>query len=253
MKKILSWNVNGIRAAEKKGLFDFMMKENPDILCLQETKAQLDQLGQDFFPEGYHYQFHSAEKKGYSGTCFYSKEKPLEVGPLEVAEFDREGRSQLIHFDQFTIMNNYFPNSQAAGKRIQYKIEFCEALLEVAAGLVKQGRSVLICGDYNIAHKPIDLANPKQNEGNPGYLPEERDWMEKFLTHGWVDTFRERNKEPDNYTWWSYRTRARERNIGWRIDYHCVNQDFDSKVVESTILADIPGSDHCPVSIKLEV
>lgn len=253
MKRVISWNVNGIRAAEKKGLFTFLKDHDPDVLCLQETKAQEDQLGEDFYPEGYHSCFHSAVKKGYSGTAVYSKEKPLEITPLGVDDFDNEGRTQVIHFDSYSVINNYFPNSQAEGKRLGYKLEFCAALFESVQNMSKDGRKVLICGDYNIAHKPIDLANPKQNEKNPGYLPEEREWMEMFLSTGWVDTFRVRHPEPDQYTWWSYRIKARDRNVGWRIDYHCVNELFDPLVKESLILSDVLGSDHCPVEIHLDL
>jgi len=252
MKQIISWNVNGLRAAEKKGFFSFLKERDPDLLCIQETKAQIDQLGEDFFPEGYHYGFQSAEKKGYSGTAFYSKEKPLDVEILGEKDFDIEGRTQIIHFENVSVMNNYFPNSQSAGARLDYKLAFCDALLEKAESLRNQGRNIIICGDYNIAHRPIDLANPKQNENNPGYLPEEREWMSKFLEAGWVDTFRTRHEEPEQYTWWSYRTRARERNIGWRIDYHCVNPELDSLVEDSIILPSILGSDHCPVEILLK-
>lgn len=253
MKRILSWNVNGIRAAEKKGLFGYLKEENPDVLCIQETKAQIDQLSQDFFPEEYSFSFQSAQRKGYSGTAFYAKEKPLDVEILGEKDFDIEGRTQIIHFDKYSILNNYFPNSQAEGARIDYKIAFCDALLEKAQDLVNKGRNVLICGDYNIAHKPIDLANPKQNEKNPGFLPEERAWMDKFTSLGWVDTFRALHPEPEQYTWWSYRMKARERNIGWRIDYHCVNEDFNDKVVESRICPQVMGSDHCPVEIHLDI
>jgi exodeoxyribonuclease-3 len=228
----------------------FLKDQNPHVFCIQETKAQIDQLSQDFFPEDYHAFFQSAERKGYSGTAVYCKEKPLEVEILGAADFDIEGRTQVLHFEDFSLMNNYFPNSQAEGKRINYKVEFCDALLERAEKLVQQGRNVIICGDYNIAHKPIDLANPKQNEKNPGYLPEERQWMEKFLSSGWVDTFRVRHPEPDQYTWWSYRMKARDRNVGWRIDYHCVNQAFDGQIKESVILPEVLGSDHCPVKIS---
>lgn len=253
MKRVISWNVNGIRAAEKKGLFDFLKETGPDVLCLQETKAQEDQLGQNFYPEGYHSFFHSAVRKGYSGTAVYSREKPQDVTPLGVEDFDNEGRTLAVHYDTFSVINNYFPNSQAEGARLGYKLEFCSALFEYVQDLSKNGRRVLICGDYNIAHKPIDLANPKQNEKNPGYLPEERDWMEMFLNSGWVDTFRTRHPEPDQYTWWSYRIKARERNVGWRIDYHCVNESFDPLVKESKILSEVMGSDHCPVDILLDI
>ena len=191
MKKIISWNVNGIRAAESKGLFKWMKSENPDILCLQETKAYPEVLTKKFIePDGYFSYFASAEKKGYSGVVIYTKVEPLSVQYLGVEEFDIEGRYIELEFKDFIIINTYFPNSQAEGKRLDYKLRFNNAILERMNGLRAIGKKVMICGDFNVAHKEIDLANPKTNTKNPGFLPEEREWMDKFLGEGYIDIFR---------------------------------------------------------------
>ncbi len=251
--KIYSWNVNGIRAIEKKGFFPWLEKLSPDIMCLQEIKAQPEQLNETFhqFP-GYYVYWMSAKRKGYSGTAVYTRTKPDQIDTLGLPEFDDEGRTQILHFHRFTLINAYFPNSQPEGARLSYKLEFCAAVLERMNALVKDGHNCIICGDFNIAHKPIDLARPKQNEGNPGYLPEERAWMSTFLDTGYRDTFREFTPGPDHYTWWSYRSRAREKNIGWRLDYFCVNGGFPLPIDASVILPDVMGSDHCPVMIDIK-
>ncbi len=245
---ITSWNVNGIRAAEKKGFLDFLAKNNSDILCVQETKADPSQLSESLLaPPGYYSYWSSAEKKGYSGTAIYSK-KELHTQTMGIPEFDSEGR--VIYSDIRTayLLNAYFPNSQHEGKRLPYKLDFCNAILKLCNKLRKK-KEVILCGDYNIAHKEIDLARPKENETSPGFLPEERAWMDTFLDAGYVDNFRTLHPEPENYTWWSYRTKARERNMGWRIDYFCTSPAIAKQVQASTINADIYGSDHCPVSI----
>ncbi len=253
MKKLVSWNVNGIRAAEGKGLFDWMQSFSPDILCLQETKAQEEQLAEHFLDQnGYHAYFISAEKKGYSGVALYSKTEPLSVTPLGIPEYDGEGRVMKAEFEDFTLFNCYFPNSQSEGKRLDYKLGFNNSLKAEADKLVAEGKNILICGDFNVAHKPIDLARPKSNEKNPGYLPEERAWMDEFTENGWTDSFRVFHKEPDQYSWWSYRMNARAKNIGWRLDYWCVNDSFIEKVQDSLIHQDVMGSDHCPVELILK-
>ena len=252
MKTILSWNVNGIRAIQKKGLVEWLRREAPDILCLQEIKATPEQLNADLLdPEGYTAIWKPAEKKGYSGVAAYVRQEPLSVEALGDAAFDVEGRTLLLEYPDVTIVNCYFPNSQAEGARLGYKIAFCDAVLERCRELVGRGRNIVLCGDYNIAHKPIDLARPKANEKNPGFLPEERAWMDRFIGAGFVDTFRMFCSAGEQYTWWSYRLRARPRNIGWRIDYHCVNETLRSNVAEASILADVMGSDHCPVKLVL--
>ncbi len=257
MKSVISWNVNGIRAAEKKDFLGWLNTENPDVLCIQETKACKEQLSDALLAPNlahgkYYTYWASAEKKGYSGTAIYTKEKPLNVRTMGVKEFDCEGRVIVADYDDFSVISAYFPNSQAEGKRLGYKLEFCDAMLEFCNSLRKENRNFILSGDYNIAHKEIDLANPKGNEKNPGFLPEERTWMDKFTSEPFVDTFRHFCKDPEHYTWWSYRTRARDRNIGWRIDYHCVNEEFMPKIQSSTILSDVMGSDHCPIKIITE-
>jgi exodeoxyribonuclease-3 len=195
-----------------------------------------------------------AKKKGYSGVAIYSKIEPLEVRFLGKGEFDDEGRVLIAEFDAFTLIATYFPNSQDAGKRLDYKLAFCDAILRLCNSLVKKGRHFLLCGDYNVAHTPIDIARPKANEKNAGYLPEERAWMDKFTAAGHVDTFRHFHPgEPNHYTWWSYWGTARERNVGWRIDYHCVDRDFLPQVKSSIIRPEVTGSDHCPVEIELDL
>jgi exodeoxyribonuclease-3 len=258
--RILSWNVNGIRAVEKRGLIPWIRDESPDVLCLQETKARPDQLVPDLIrPQDNRGKFYtsywaSAKKAGYSGVAIYSKTQPLEVKPLGTAEFDDEGRVLQAEFKDFTLINAYFPNSQDAGARLGYKLDFCDTVLKLCNTLVSRGRHLVLCGDYNIAHTPIDLARPKENEGNAGYLPEERAWMDTFTGAGYVDTFRHFHAgEGGHYSWWSYRMNARERNVGWRIDYHCVNQAFMPRIKSSMIRPDVTGSDHCPVQLELKL
>lgn len=252
MKKLITWNVNGIRAAEKKGLYKWMREEDPDILCIQETKAQPDVLTKKFIePEGYYSYFASAERKGYSGVVTYTKEKPLAVRFMGIEEFDSEGRYIETEFEEFILINCYFPNSQTEGKRLDYKIRFCDALQEKMEALRSEGKRLILCGDYNVAHKEIDLANPKTNTKNPGFLPEERAWMDRFIEAGFIDVFRFFEPGPGYYTWWSYRTKARERNIGWRIDYFAITEDLLDDIKNCEIMADVMGSDHCPVLLEL--
>lgn len=253
MMVVISWNVNGIRAVLKNGFMEWLLREQPDILCLQETRALPGDLSEDLLcPDGYVSLWHPAKKRGYSGTAVYTKRLPRATGVLGIKEFDDEGRLQVLEYPELTILNGYWPNSQAERARLPYKLAFCDAVLELAKKLAKKKKNVLVCGDFNIAHTEIDLANPKENENSAGYYIEEREAMTKFLKGGFVDTFRHFVKEPGHYTWWSYRTRARERNIGWRIDYHCVNKAFLPHVRRSWILSDVMGSDHCPVGIELE-
>jgi exodeoxyribonuclease-3 len=250
--KIISWNVNGVRAAEKKGLMDFLASSNADIFCIQETKAHLDQLGSEIYaPNGYESWWHSAEKRGYSGTAIWARRKPDSIETLGVEEFDAEGRMQVAVFGDVAVLNGYFPNSQAEGARLDYKLRFNAAMKDRADEFAKKGKTVVITGDFNVSHKPIDLARPKDNENTPGYLPEERAWMDSFISGGWTDTFRMFETGPNHYTWWSYRMNARARNIGWRLDYFCVNNSAADRVKSSTILAEITGSDHCPVALEL--
>lgn len=255
-----SWNVNGIRAAAKKGFLDWIRAEDADIVCLQETKARKEQLElplqeiRDAKENLYNCFYASAKRPGYSGTALFTRQEPRSVTLLGIPEFDDEGRYIEADFGTFAVASAYFPNSQEGGARLDYKLRFCEAVLEHARELSSRGKKLLISGDYNIAHTPIDLYHPKENEGNPGYLPEERDFMTKFLSSGFADVFRRFHEgEPGHYTWWSYRTRAREKDIGWRLDYHCVNEAFFGNVRETSIQKMVLGSDHCPIQVILEL
>ncbi len=252
--RIISWNVNGIRACEKKGFLDFLYEQQPDFLCVQETKAQSEQLSAALLePEGYTTYWQSAERKGYSGTAIFAKTPPLSVGVLGVEAFDVEGRVQVADLGDFVLVNAYYPNSQPERARIDYKVAFCDAMQAFCEQLVKEGRHVLVVGDYNIAHTEIDLARPKANENSAGYYIEERQALTRFLEAGYADTFRLFNSEPEHYTWWSYRARARERNVGWRIDVACVNNEFIPQVKAAGILPEVLGSDHCPITVDLKL
>jgi exodeoxyribonuclease-3 len=258
--RLFSWNVNGIRSCAGKGLFEWLAKESPDVLCLQETKAEPAQLPKEFLAPSdgsggsYHCYWASAKRRGYSGVAILSKLEPKSVSFLGVKEFDDEGRALVADFGGFVLVSAYFPNSQEGGARLSYKLGFCESVLALCGSLVAAKRRVVVCGDWNIAHEPIDLANPKANEGNPGYLPEERAWMDKYLAAGYVDAFRSLHPEPNRYTWWTYRVKdARERNVGWRLDYHCVDAGSMPAVAGAAIHPAVLGSDHCPVSLDLNL
>lgn len=253
--QLISWNVNGIRSAYRKGFMEWFKKQNPDIFCVQETKAQMDVLPHDLLNiQGYHSVFSSAEKKGYSGVALYSKCKPVQISTgLGISRFDHEGRTIVADFGQFVLFNIYFPNGQKNDERLKYKMDFYDAFLSVVDALDKEGRNIIVCGDVNTAHREIDLAHPKENETTSGFLPSEREWIDKFLSHGWIDTFRMFHPEPENYTWWSMRTRARERNIGWRIDYFYVNERFQKNVKDAFILPEVEGSDHCPIGLDISL
>ncbi len=248
---LISWNVNGIRASVKKGFIDFVKDSKADIIAVQETKAQPEQLSEEIINiPGYTSYWFSAKRKGYSGVGIFSKLKPISIiNGINKKEFDDEGRALTLEYETFYFVNCYFPNSQHELLRLDYKLRFNEAILKYCRKLSRK-KSVIICGDFNVAHKAIDLKNPKSNEQNPGYSLPERNSMDKFIDSGFIDTFRMFNKGPDNYTWWSYRFNARERNIGWRIDYFCVDKKSESRVVNAEILPDITGSDHCPVSLE---
>jgi len=257
--RIVSWNVNGIRAIEKRGFVDWIVKESPDVLCLNETKAEPGQLSEELLNppvkgKPYSAFWASSKKKGYSGVGIYTKEKPDDVHFLGKPEFDDEGRVLIAEYKKFSLIAAYFPNSQDERRRLDYKLAFNDAMLKLCNSIVKKGRHFLLCGDYNVAHTPIDIARPKSNENSAGYLPEERAWMDKFTAAGHVDTFRYFHPgEPNHYTWWSYMGSARAKNVGWRIDYHCVDKDFMSCVKSSIIRAEVEGSDHCPVEIRLQL
>ena len=252
--RIISWNVNGIRAAHKKGFLEWLDQESPDIMCVQETKASVDQLP-DALKEtpGYTSYFVSAEKKGYSGVAVFTKAKPEQVTSSFPAEsFSKEGRVLAVDYGEFVLLNVYFPNGKSSAERLQYKMDFYDDFLDYADGIKNSGKHVVICGDVNTAHKEIDLARSKANEGTSGFLPIERAWIDKLLEHGYVDTLRLFNQEPDQYTYWDMITRARDRNVGWRIDYFFVNEGFVPRLKTGFILADVMGSDHCPIGIEID-
>tara|TARA_Y100000590_G_scaffold235739_1_gene265488 strand:- start:515 stop:1288 length:774 start_codon:yes stop_codon:yes gene_type:complete len=252
--KLYSWNVNGIRAAERKGFLDWLDQIQPDILCLQETKARVDQLGSSLIKDhGYHTYWHSAQKAGYSGVATFCKEEPYFIQEgLGIDRFDSEGRVLITEHENFLLYNIYFPNGQKDDTRLNYKLDFYDELLPIVNDQVENGNNVIITGDWNTAHHPIDLARPKENEKTSGFMPIERQRIDTYVSHGWVDTFRHFHSDSDRYTWWTYRFGARERNIGWRIDYFFVNEILVEQLDNADIHPDIMGSDHCPVSLTLK-
>jgi exodeoxyribonuclease-3 len=252
--RICSWNVNGLRAILKKGFVEWLKEENPDILCIQESKLQENQLDDSTKNiEGYYSYFSFAEKKGYSGVATYTKEKPISVKHgIGIDKFDNEGRILITEFEKFTLFNIYFPNGQMNEERLHYKMDFYDALLDYCNSLVREGKKLVICGDYNTAHKEIDIKNAKANEKTSGFLPMERAWMDRFIENGYTDSYRYINPEKVEYTWWSYMFKARERNVGWRIDYHFISNNLLPNVKDAKILTEVLGSDHCPVLLELE-
>ncbi|MDR1997496.1 MAG: exodeoxyribonuclease III [Candidatus Margulisbacteria bacterium] len=253
--RLLSWNVNGIRAAQKKGFLDWFAGEQPDMLCLQETKACPAQLDDALLNvPGYTAYWSSAEKKGYSGTVIYTKEKPRSVKyGFDLPCFDSEGRTVIAEYADFTLLNIYFPNGKKNQERLDYKMDFYAATLEYCQKRQKAGQQLIICGDVNTAHQAIDLAHPKENEHTSGFLKIEREWIDRLLAAGFCDTLREKHPgQPELYTWWDYKTLARERNVGWRIDYFFITDGLKAKLKDAFILPDVTGSDHCPLGIELE-
>lgn len=264
--KIISWNVNGIRSllgqnpskkfdkiSNENKLFEFINQEKPDILCIQETKAEPEQIREDLrFPDGYFGYFNSSKaKKGYSGVVTYSKlQAQSVVTVIGIEKFDIEGRIVETDFGEFILINVYFPNGTSGMHRVDYKLEFYDALFNYLEKYRKNGKNIIVCGDYNTAHHEIDLARPKENIDVSGFMPIEREKLDWIVSLGYVDTFREFNHEGSNYTWWSNRARARENNVGWRIDYHFVNGDIKNKVKNSYHLPEVEGSDHCPIVIE---
>ena len=252
--KILSWNVNGVRAVQKKGFLDWLQVESPDILGLQETKAHPEQL--DIFllnPPGYHTYWSRPEKKGYSGVAILSKEKPKNVSfGYEGARFDSEGRVVRADYDDFTFLSIYFPNGKAREERLQYKLDFYAETMTYIKKLKKKQPRIIISGDYNTAHKEIDLARPKENADVSGFLPIERAWLDDWVNAGHVDIFRKFNQESNQYTWWDMKSFARERNVGWRIDYHFVTEALADDVKSAWNMTEKTGSDHCPIAIELK-
>lgn len=251
--KLVSWNVNGIRATQKKGLMFWLEKELPDIACFQETKAMKEQLDDELInPPGYKTYWHSAQKKGYSGVATFSQVEPLAVqAGFGIEKFDNEGRVLMTDHGDFVLFNIYFPNGKRDEERLFYKMSFYKEILKYWEKLRKQGRKIVICGDVNTAHKEIDLARPKENRFVSGFLEEECAWIDQLIELGYIDTFREFNKEPGNYSWWDMVTRARDRNVGWRIDYFFISPDLKKNLKSAFIQNKVYGSDHCPVGIEL--
>ncbi|MFZ9595392.1 MAG: exodeoxyribonuclease III [Bdellovibrionia bacterium] len=250
--KLLSWNVNGIRAAQKSGLLSWMEAQDPDVLCIQEAKAFPEQLDEVLLhPPGYHSYWNPAQKPGYSGVALYSKKEPLGLTlGLGHPEIDAEGRVMTADYGSFVLMNAYFPNSQRDHARLGFKLLFCQEMLQACERLRSQGKTVIICGDFNIAHKEIDLKNPRANQNQAGFLPEERAWMDQFVGRGYVDAFRKFVSAPDHYTWWSYRPGVRDKNIGWRLDYFFINPESQDRLSHAFHQPQVRGSDHCPVGFQ---
>lgn len=250
--RIVSWNVNGIRAVERKGSLEWLREEQPDVVCLQETKAHPEQLSQNLLePPGYHTYWHSAERKGYSGVATFSREPVVTRSGLGVPEFDVEGRVLMSEHPGFLLLNVYVPQGGSGPERLDFKLRFYAALLENCDALHAAGRQLVLCGDLNTAHQEIDLAHPQDNEDVSGFMPVERAWIDRYLAHGLVDAFRAFHPEPEQYTWWSYITRARSRNMGWRLDYFVVSEGLMPRVRDCSIRAEVMGSDHCPVVLDL--
>jgi exodeoxyribonuclease-3 len=239
---------------QKKGFLEWLAREKPDILGVQETKAKPEQL--DMFlmhPEGYDTYWNSAVRPGYSGVALFTKEKPVSVtNGFGVKRFDEEGRVIAAEYPDFIFINIYFPNGKSGDERLKYKMDFYDETLRLVRKLKKKQKNIIVCGDYNTAHKEIDLARPKENENTSGFLPIERAWLDKWVADGQVDIFREFQKEPGHYSWWDMKTGARDRNVGWRIDYHFVTEALVPRVKSATILRDVVGSDHAPVEIQLK-
>ncbi|HHY13634.1 MAG TPA: exodeoxyribonuclease III [Thermoanaerobacterales bacterium] len=250
--KMISWNVNGLRACVRKGFMDYFNELEADIFCLQEIKLQEGQIELDL--EGYYQYWNYAIKKGYSGTAIFTKYKPLKISQgIGIEEHDQEGRVITLEFDDFYLVNVYTPNSQRGLKRLEYRMNWENDFQDYLVRL-NEHKPIILCGDLNVAHKEIDLENPESNRRNPGFTDEERDKMTELLELGFVDSFR--HLYPDKkraYTWWSYITRARERNVGWRIDYFVVSEKIKGRIEDAIIYSDILGSDHCPVGLKIKL
>lgn len=250
---IISWNVNGIRAARRKGFLEWLQKAKPDILGIQETKVLVEQLDDELLhPKGFETFWSSANKKGYSGTAVFVRTSPLmSVTNFEQDWLDEEGRVIMLEYPGFIFFNVYFPNSGMGPHRLEYKLDFYDKLIKYAESFRKKGKSIIIAGDYNTAHHEIDLARPKANIDRPGFMEVERKKLDKLESLGYIDTFRMFNREPNQYSYWDMRFHARDRNVGWRIDYLWISEDLKSKVKDAFIWQEVMGSDHCPVGIKV--
>jgi exodeoxyribonuclease-3 len=252
--KITTWNINGIRAAMGKNILDWVSSYQPDVLCLQEIKAKEDQIEIDAIKAiGYEAIFNPAERPGYSGTATLFKQNPPKIiKGLGKDIFDDEGRVIRSLFPDFELFNIYFPNGGRDNNRVPYKLDFYAYLLEMCDQMQKDGKEIIITGDFNTAHNEIDLKNPKANEKNTGFLPEERVWIDRYLEHGFIDAYRSLYPEVEGYTWWTYRFSAREKNVGWRLDYFLVTKGIMERTRDVVIHSEVMGSDHCPVTIILE-
>lgn len=253
--KIVSYNVNGIRAALKKGLAEWVQESNADIIGLQEVKSTKTQFDTSIFKDmGYELYWHPAVKLGYSGVAILSKIKPKSiVYGMDYKIYDDEGRIIRADFDNFSFISAYFPSGTTGDIRQTFKYQFLDDIYGYTQDLVKKNPNLIISGDYNICHKPIDIHNPISNKNSSGFLPEERAWMDKFTGNGFVDTFRKFNENPHNYTWWSYRAGARKKNLGWRIDYHMATNEMEERILNSRIDPDAYHSDHCPITIEISI
>ncbi len=253
--KIISYNVNGIRAAQRKGLLEWLAEASPDLLCLQETKAQPDQLDEALLkPEGYHTYWFSAEKKGYSGVAIYTKKEPKHVAyGIGMEAYDKEGRALRVDFDELSVLCLYLPSGSSGDHRQEAKDNFLKDFLPYVDKLKTEIPWLVICGDFNICHTEIDIHDPVRNKDSSGFLPHERAWLTDFLDLGFVDSFRMLHPdEPDHYSWWSYRANARARNKGWRIDYHMVTDSLQDRVKAAGMLTEVKHSDHCPIFLTLD-
>ncbi len=250
---VYSYNVNGIRAALNKGFANWLRKISPDIFCAQEIKADTEQIDIPLFEHmGYHCYIHSSETKGYSGVMTLSKKEPLCIFKgMGIPKYDVEGRVLRTDYPEFTLVNVYIPSGTTGDIRQDFKMNFLADFRLYVNELRKEKNMLLICGDYNICHKPIDINHPEKHQKSSGFLPEERAWFDSFISDGFVDTFRMFNQEPDHYSWWSYRANSRKKNLGWRIDYHLISEQMRSAISGASIHTDAEHSDHCPVSVTL--
>ncbi len=252
---LISWNVNGIRAIEKKGFIDWVNKQNLDFLCVQETKARPEQLSNALLEiKGYSTYWNQAQKKGYSGVAVYSRLKPdkVEYG-FGSAAFDQEGRTLILEYEKFFLINIYFPNGNSSAERLRFKMDFYLEFFKYIEKIMIKKKKIIVCGDFNTAHNEIDLARPKENSKNSGFLPEERALLDQFINLEFADSFRSLHEDAVAYSWWDYKTQARQRDVGWRLDYFFINHAVSADLIDAFILKDVFGSDHCPVGITLKI